>query len=59
MKKSDIGIIGLAVMGENLAMNMESRGFTVTVYNRTTSKVTDFINGRAKGKNIVGAYSLE
>ena len=59
MKKSDIGLIGLAVMGENLVMNMESKGFTVSVFNRTTQKVTDFINGRAKGKNIVGTYSLE
>ncbi|MBO7549710.1 MAG: NADP-dependent phosphogluconate dehydrogenase, partial [Clostridia bacterium] len=58
MKKSDIGLIGLAVMGENLVMNMESRGFTVSVYNRTSQKVTDFINGRAKGRNIRGAYSL-
>ncbi|MDD4125443.1 MAG: decarboxylating NADP(+)-dependent phosphogluconate dehydrogenase [Eubacteriales bacterium] len=59
MKKSDIGLIGLAVMGENLVMNMESKGFTVSVYNRTVSKVTDFLSGRAKGKNIAGAYSLE
>ncbi len=59
MKKSDIGLIGLAVMGENLVMNMESKGFTVSVYNRTTQKVTDFVEGRAKGKNIVGTYSLE
>lgn len=59
MKKSDIGLIGLAVMGENLVMNMESKGFTVSVFNRTTQKVTNFINGRAKGKNIVGTYSLE
>lgn len=59
MKKSDIGLIGLAVMGENLVMNMESKGFTVSVYNRTAQRVTDFINGRAQGKNIVGAYSLE
>ena len=59
MKKSDIGLIGLAVMGENLVMNMESKGFTVSVYNRTADKVTNFINGRAKGKNIVGTYSLE
>ncbi|NLX93793.1 MAG: decarboxylating NADP(+)-dependent phosphogluconate dehydrogenase [Clostridiales bacterium] len=58
MKKSDIGLIGLAVMGENLVMNMESKGFTVTVYNRTGQKVTDFLQGRAKGKNITGAYSL-
>ncbi len=59
MKKADIGLIGLAVMGENLVMNMESKGFTVAVYNRTTSKVTDFVEGRAKGLNIIGAYSLE
>lgn len=59
MNKADIGLIGLAVMGENLVLNMESKGFTVAVYNRTTSKVTDFIEGRAKGKNIIGAYSIE
>ena len=59
MKKSDIGLIGLAVMGENLVMNMESKGFTVSVFNRTAQRVTDFINGRAKGKNITGTYSLE
>ncbi|MCR4615388.1 MAG: decarboxylating NADP(+)-dependent phosphogluconate dehydrogenase [Clostridiales bacterium] len=59
MKKSDIGLIGLAVMGENLVINMESKGFTVSVFNRTTQKVTDFVEGRAKGKNIVGTYSLE
>ena len=59
MKKSDIGLIGLAVMGENLVMNMESKGFTVSVYNRTAEKVTKFIEGRAKGKNITGTYSLE
>ncbi|MBR6557559.1 MAG: decarboxylating NADP(+)-dependent phosphogluconate dehydrogenase [Clostridia bacterium] len=59
MKKSDIGLIGLAVMGENLVMNMESKGFTVSVYNRTTEKVKNFVEGRANGKNIVGTYSLE
>ena len=59
MKQSDIGLVGLAVMGENLVMNMESHGFTVSVYNRTTQKVDEFIQGRAKGKNIVGAHSLE
>ncbi|MDR0452747.1 MAG: decarboxylating NADP(+)-dependent phosphogluconate dehydrogenase [Treponema sp.] len=58
-KKSDIGLVGLAVMGENLVMNMESKGFTVSVYNRTTQKVVDFINGRARGRNISGAMSLE
>ncbi len=56
---SDIGLIGLAVMGENLVLNMESKGFRVTVYNRTLQKVDDFINGRAKGKNIAGAHSIE
>ena len=59
MKKSDIGLVGLAVMGENLVMNMESKGFTVTVYNRTVEKVTNFVNGRAAGKNIKGAYTLQ
>lgn len=59
MKKADIGLIGLAVMGENLVMNMESKGFTVAVFNRTTEKVTRFVEGRAAGKNIIGCYSLE
>ena len=59
MKKADIGLIGLAVMGENLAMNMESKGFTVAVYNRTTSKVDNFVQGRGAGKNFIGAHSLE
>ena len=59
MKKADIGLVGLAVMGENLVMNMESKGFTVAVYNRTTEKVKNFTEGRAKGKNIIGAYSIE
>ena len=57
--KADIGLIGLAVMGENLVMNMESKGFTVAVYNRTKEKVTRFIEGRAKGKNVIGTYSIE
>ena len=59
MKKADIGLIGLAVMGENLVLNMESKGFTVAVYNRTTEKVKNFVEGRGAGKNIIGAYSLE
>ena len=59
MKKADIGLIGLAVMGENLVMNMESKGFTVAVFNRTVSKVDDFINGRANGKNIIGCHSIQ
>ena len=58
MKKADIGLIGLAVMGENLAMNLESRGFTVAVFNRTTERVDTFVQGRAKGKRILGCHSL-
>lgn len=50
MKQSDIGVIGLAVMGENLVLNMESKGFTVSVFNRTTDKVDTFIKGRAEKK---------
>ena len=59
MEKCDIGLIGLAVMGENLILNMERNGFAVAVYNRTVSKVDQFINGRAKGKNIVGCHSID
>ncbi len=59
MSKADIGVVGLAVMGENLILNMESKGFTVACFNRTTSKVDDFINGRAQGKNIIGCKSVE
>lgn len=55
----DFGLIGLAVMGENLALNVESRGFRVAVFNRTTEKVDAFMDGRAKGKNFVGCHSLE
>ena len=57
--KADIGLIGLAVMGENLVLNMERNGFTVAVYNRTTEKVDKFINGRGKDKNFIGAHSIE
>jgi 6-phosphogluconate dehydrogenase len=56
---ADIGLIGLAVMGQNLVLNMSDHGFTVAVYNRTTSKVDDFINGAAAGRNIIGTHSLE
>jgi 6-phosphogluconate dehydrogenase len=52
---ADVGLIGLAVMGENLALNMESKGFYVAVHNRTAARVDDFINGRARGKRFVGA----
>ena len=54
---ADIGVIGLAVMGENLVLNMASRGYTAVVYNRTTSKVDAFLAGRAAGKSIIGARS--
>ncbi len=56
--QSDIGVIGLAVMGENLILNMASKGFTVSAFNRTVEKVKEFTEGRAKGKTIIGAYSL-
>lgn len=56
---SDIAVVGLAVMGENLILNMESKGFTVTAYNRSIEKVDKFVEGRAKGKNIRGAHSIE
>ncbi len=59
MAKADIGLIGLAVMGENLILNMESKGFTVACFNRTVSKVDDFISDRAKGKNIIGTHTIE
>jgi 6-phosphogluconate dehydrogenase len=58
-ENADIAVVGLAVMGENLILNLESKGFTVACFNRTTSKVDDFINGRASGKNILGCYSME
>ena len=57
--KADIGLIGLAVMGENLVLNMESKGFTVAVYNRTIEKVDKFITGRGKDKHFIGAHSLQ
>lgn len=58
-KKADIGLVGLAVMGENLVLNMESKGFTVAVYNRTVEKVDNFVNGRGKGKKIVGCKTVQ
>jgi len=57
-EKCDFGLIGLAVMGENLALNVESRGYRIAVYNRTTKKVDRLIEGRAQGKNFVGCHSL-
>ncbi|MDR2385698.1 MAG: decarboxylating NADP(+)-dependent phosphogluconate dehydrogenase [Tannerella sp.] len=58
-KLADIGLIGLAVMGENLVLNMESKGFTVAVFNRTVDKVDKFVSGRGKGKNFIAARSIE
>ena len=57
MSRADIGLIGLAVMGENLVLNMASHGFTVAVYNRTTAKVDAFMAGRARGQSIIGTHS--
>src|SRR5271167_3055268 len=59
MPQADIGLIGLAVMGQNLALNMNDHGFTVAVFNRTVSKVDDFLQGPAHGTKIIGAHSLE
>ena len=59
MMKANIGLIGLAVMGENLVMNMESKGFTVAVYNRTVEKVDRFVEGRGKGRHIIGCHTIE
>lgn len=57
--QADIGLIGLAVMGQNLALNMNDHGFVVAVFNRTTSKVDEFLAGPAKGSNIIGTHSIE
>jgi 6-phosphogluconate dehydrogenase len=56
---ADMGLIGLAVMGENLVLNMESHGYTVAVFNRTTAKVDAFVAGRAKGKKIIGCQTVK
>src|SRR5471030_276980 len=55
----DIGLIGLAVMGQNLVLNMNDHGYKVAVFNRTVSKVDDFIQNEAKGTKVVGAHSVE
>src|ERR1700710_900159 len=55
----DIGLIGLAVMGQNLVLNMNDHGYKVAVFNRTVSKVDEFINNEAKGTEVVGAHSVE
>src|SRR3954464_13202276 len=57
--KADIALIGLAVMGQNLVLNMNDHGYMVVVFNRTVSKVDDFLNKEAKGTNVLGAHSIE
>ncbi|KAK5967513.1 6-phosphogluconate dehydrogenase decarboxylating [Trichostrongylus colubriformis] len=59
MGEADIAVIGLAVMGQNLILNMNDHGFTVCAFNRTVSKVDDFLNNEAKGTKIIGAHSME
>jgi 6-phosphogluconate dehydrogenase len=59
MKTADIGLIGLAVMGQNLVLNMNDHGFTVAVFNRTSSKVDEFLQEGAKGTHVLGAHSIE
>ena len=59
MTKADLGLIGLAVMGQNLVLNMERNGFTIAIYNRTTARIDEFINEEGLGKNIIGCYNLE
>ncbi|MCA9042528.1 MAG: NADP-dependent phosphogluconate dehydrogenase, partial [Planctomycetaceae bacterium] len=59
MSQHDIGLIGLAVMGQNLVLNMANNGYSVAVYNRTTSTTDDFINGNAAGKSITGYHDLK
>src|SRR5215813_11922402 len=56
--KGDIALIGLAVMGQNLILNMNDHGFTVVAFNRTVSKVDDFLNKEAKGTHVLGAHSI-
>ena len=60
MSQADIGLIGMAVMGQNLVLNMNDKGFTVAVFNRTVSKVDDFVKGPAAGREtIIGTHSVE
>lgn len=58
-RTADIALIGLAVMGQNLILNMDEKGFVVCAYNRTVSKVNDFLNNEAKGTKVIGADSLK
>ena len=56
---ADIALIGLAVMGQNIILNMNDHGYVVCAFNRTVSKVDDFLSNEAKGTRVVGAHSLE
>ncbi len=58
-QKADIGLVGLAVMGENLLLNMASHGFTAAVYNRSVDKVDAFVNGRGAGQSFIGCHTIE
>ena len=58
MPDADIGLVGLAVMGENLALNIESRGTPIAVFNRTVAKTEALIKGRAKGKRLIGTKTV-
>src|SRR5687768_5100342 len=58
-QQADIGVIGLAVMGQNLVLNMSDHGYTVAVYNRTRSKIEAFLNVLEKGSNVIGTFSIE
>ena len=58
MTKQQFGVVGMAVMGKNLAMNIESRGYSVAIYNRSREK-TDEVLAETKGKNFQGTYSIE
>ena len=57
--QADIALIGLAVMGQNLILNMNDHGFTVVAFNRTVAKVDDFLANEAKGTKVIGAHSIE
>ena len=59
MSSSDFGLVGLAVMGQNLVLNVESRGFNVSVFNRTASTMQEFVAGEAAGKNIQGFETMQ
>lgn len=59
MNGADIGLIGLAVMGQNLVLNMDDHGFTVAVYNRTVARVDEFLGDEGKNRKIIGAHSIE